>query len=261
MSLLDIINRNISGAVQPAGVTDETARAKRLMQARSGKQVTPDATASSNVAEQVATGETNQALADVADKGTGLALQLGKGLEQAKLREGLETSGIGLARQELAQNFQQRLSTLGQKAKQEAETLDVDKQQAGAEQRAMQRALGNKQYLDQLKREGDQRRLGDELEFKRALAENAFGNNEEMLRQLLGQKEVLAADERTWRELVANIDLATAMDTAKNAMADANTKQMFESGAQVAQGVGDIYSNYKANDKLNGTAPTSGEDK
>lgn len=254
MSLLDIINRNIAGAVQPGGVTDEAARAKRLLQARSGKAVAPNASASSNVAEQVAVGETNQSLSDVASKGTDLSMQLGKGLEQAKIREGLESQGIDLAKQELAQGFQQRLSTLGQKSQQEAQTLDIDKQSAGAEQRAMQRALGNKQYLDQLKRAGDQRRLGSELEFKRSLATNAFGNNEQLLKQLLGNKEALAVDERAWRELVASIDLSTAMQTAQNAMSDARTKQAFESTAQVAQAGIDISSkqNAKSGEPQNG---------
>jgi hypothetical protein len=132
------------------------------------------------------------------------------------------------------QQFGQQESTMMQRAGQATQELDFERQKSQAEQRSHIRAFENKQYLDTLNREGMKRRLDNELQMKRALAQAALGNSEELLRRALNNRELLTLDTNEFKKLLAKIDIDTARELANNAISDAKTQSAYSAAGGLA---------------------------
>lgn len=239
-------------------MTNQTQEAQRLMRARSGKEVGPTQAATSSIAEQAAVADTNQQIADLNLAATGQIQAGNQAVANQQTAAGLAQSGLDIQRAGQGQKFQQATQSALSQAGRQKQALELDKQSAQAEQRGHQRALGNKQYLDTLLREGARSRLDDELAFKRELTRNAIGSNETFLRQMLGNRDLLSIDADQYKKLIASIDISRAMDLAQNAIDDAKSAGRWEAAGGLASAGISAYGDSEKKKDSNKAKPTGG---
>lgn len=240
-NLLDTIRQNSSQlATEQQGVTDETGKLQRLLRAKSGKSVGPSDASPTNLAEQSAVAQTN----------TTMQQQI---LPQAQIQQ----AGIDQASREQSQQLSQQKSEIDQARKfdniqnklktdqllrdleRDRGNLDLAKDRARLEQATAQMRFQNKQYLDQLQREGQRARLNNQLQFNEALAGDAFGANKELLEKQLGNQSVLRADDRAWKKAAAQMDVNMAYDMFRDDMSAAKERNRYAGiGALATAGVG-----------------------
>lgn len=118
-------------------------------------------------------------------------------------------------------------------------------------------ALSNQKYVDELQRVGRLQRLEDEVRFKEEAAQLAFGDDLQRLLQDMGFKAGMLEDERAFQEMLANIDIDTALALGRTEIKQENTKAIAEgvTGA-VSEGI-DYYK--QTNKKSNAKAEESEE--
>lgn len=247
-SLLDIVKQNMQQAANPQQQpVSNTQEAVRLMRAQSGKLVGPTQSAVSSVAEGQQQAQTAGQLQGLQQQAQFGAAQLQQQSDQQKAQEQLARADIGLAQRAQTQAFGQALQSQNQQAGQQAAELDMDKLTAQAQQRAQDRALSNKQYLDTLSREGSRRRLDNELEFKRALQRSALGQKEELVRKMLGNQEMIAMDDREFKRATAAMSNDLARQIADQVMADQAAAGRWEAAGGATSAAIGAYGKYQEN--------------
>ena len=243
-SLADILKQNLATAGQPIGIEDNTEKARQLARAGSGKELRSGG-AVSNIAEQVATDQANQKLADVSQRAAAVSANIEAGQEQLVNQEKLAQTDTDLAKQAQDQQFSQEMQQVARLSDRARQETALSRATAVAEQKAANRALGNKQYLYKLATEAERARLDNGYNFMRKLEANNMGNNEEILRQMLNNKEVLVADSNAFARKVSAIDLDTARQVANNAIQDAKQAGYWSALGGVTTAGIDYYSKTK----------------
>lgn len=228
-SLLDVIRSNQGQAVgQQAPMEDQTQRAAKLLQAKKGKALPTGDLGSSSLGEQQAVVGTQQKLQELAVPAQ--AAQLG--LEQKE-------AGIEQARQQQLGGIEQgrRLNTVQTKIQidnslnelqRQLGSIDQSREEAQKEQIAFMLRMDNKEYIDQLKLEGDRARLDNQLTFKENLAKDVFANNEALLRSDLNNKSILDATQRDFDKAMNNMKVHQAWEIYRNEVAAANDRAKWE---------------------------------
>ena len=224
-TLFDKIQNNLVAKPETPGQQDQTRKAAGLLAARSGKQVAAPAPMS-NLAEQMAGAQTEQAAAEVQQKGQMAAAELGQAQAAVTEAERGERADLALRQQQSQQRASQQKQQILRELGQGRRTLDTEKDRAKLEQLSHTMALSDRKYVDQLQREGQKLRLDNDLAFREALQKSILGSNEELLREGLGNKDILQADDREFREMMSGIDIDFAMKMADNELADAKKAAM-----------------------------------
>jgi hypothetical protein len=81
--------------------------------------------------------------------------------------------------------------------------------------------------------------LDNDLDFREALQKSIFGSNTELLKKGLGNKDIMEASDREFREAMAGIDINAALEMANNEMADASKAAMISGATTLAtSGIG-----------------------
>lgn len=238
-NLLDTIRTN-SQSLPEQGVTDESNKLQTLLRAKSGKAVTGAAPAVSNLGEQQADVQANeqiqnQVMPQAVMQNTQQAIQ-SEGIQQ---QEDQQKASIAQARGlDTVQNrirTQQVLDDLGRNK----ESLDLQKDNASLEQVASSLRLQDKQYLDNLQREGNTRRLNNSLEFNEALTQSIFDDNQDLLEKNLAGQSILNANQRDFSKALAQMGANDAYSMFKTGQQTAQEQQMWQSiGALGTAGVG-----------------------
>lgn len=233
MALIEKIQANLAARPETPGAQDQTRRAAGLLAARSGKQVGAPAPMS-NLAEQMAGAQTEQQAAQVQQQGQVAAAELGQQQTALAEAERGERADIGLRQKQVEQRASQQKQQILRDLGQGRRTLDAERDRAKLEQLSHTMALGDKQYTDRLQLEGKRARLDDELAFREALQKSIFGSNTDLLKQSLGNKDILEADDREFREMMSGIDIDFAMEMANNELADAKKAAMISGATTLA---------------------------
>ncbi len=256
MALIDTIQQNLATAgAQPVQTQDETQKARGLLAAKSGKQVAPGQLApQSAVGEAAANDQTRAAMQPVQQQGQLAAAQIGQQTQQLAGQEQGARADLQLRQQQLQQSNSIRKQQLLQDLGNSRSTLDLDKDRAKLEQLATTMRLSDKKYMDTLESEGQRKRLDNDLSFKDELQNSLLGSNADLLKQQLGNKSVLAVDEREFTKALASIDIGAALQMAANEAKDART-------AATIQGVGGLATGGigAAGTKWNSAPPTEAE--
>lgn len=259
MALIDKIQQNLATATAaPVATTDQTARARSLLAAKSGKNIgVADMAPASAIAEGAANDQTKQKLEELKPAGQMAAAGVGQAVQQLDAQETGARADLALRQQQMQQSNslrkQQLLADLGRARG----SLDLDRDKAKLEQLAFTMRLSDKQYLDKLEAEGAKKRLDSDLGFKEELQKSIFGSNTDLMKESLGNKDVLAADNREFAQALASIDINAALQMASNEAKDAKAASMIGAvGGLANAGVG-YYGSTKNASTTGTTSPSS----
>jgi hypothetical protein len=214
-NLLDTIQQNRAAlSAEKPEPAEETSRIQKLLRAKTGQAVAPSETGISNIAEQVAAGQTQ---AQISQLGQGMAVQQAADtVEQAKLaqQERLQRQEADQARK--FQTVQTRMQTnqILNDLSRERGSLDLDKNKAKLEQVGFLLAFQNKQYTDKLQDIGKRNRLDDQVAFNEALQQQSFGMELDLLKDKLGKNDILQASDREFQTAMSNLSIQEAQAIA-----------------------------------------------
>lgn len=256
-TLLDKIQQNLAASgAQSVGTTDQTGRARTLLAAKSGKQVSTGQLApQSAVGEAAAVDPARQGLTALQPQGQLAAAEVGQQAQQLGAAEEAGRADLALHKQQALQQNTIRKQQLFGEMSREGRKLDLDRDAATLEQMAHTLRLSDKQYMDMLESEGQKRRLDSDLAFKEELQKSILGSNSDLLKQSLGNKSVLAANDREFQQAIASMDINAALQMAANEAHDAQTAAKIGAAGSLAnagvsaygsQQEGKFDDNYKA---------------
>lgn len=259
MALIDKIQQNLATAGSaPMGTTDQTARARTLLAAKSGKSLSSAASApQSAVAESTAVDQSNQAMAPVQQAGQVAAAGLGQQVQQLGAQETGARADLALRQKQMQQSNanrkQQLLSELGRNKA----TLNLDRDRAKLEELAFTMRMNDKKYLDTLELEGTRKRLDNDLNFKEELQKSIMGSNSELLQKSLGNTNIMAANDRDFAKAMAAMDINAALDMANNEAKDSKQAAMISGVGGLATAAVGAYGSYKPTSAAASTAPAN----
>lgn len=261
--LLDTLRNNFSNqlATKPV-VEDETARARRLLAAKSGRAAGGTTPTQSNLGEQAAVGAGQTEIQKLQPAVQMQKAGLAAGAEQAQTAQDQLTRESQQKKQ--AQDLQMHLQTNQILGDLERSGLEVDnaRQRAQLEQVGQSIALGNKQYIQKLQAEGARARLDNQIQFQEMLQKSILGDNLDLLKQKLGQDNLAQATQRDWNQILGGMDLGFALQVAQNAATQANIQAKWEGAGQAVEGGVDMYkarSDYNKENPGTPEAPAAAE--
>lgn len=241
MALIEKIQQSLATTgSEPVGNTDQTGRARQLLAAKSGKQISTSQLApQSAVAEAAAVDQTRQQMAALQPAAQLASAQLGQQAQQVSAAETGARADLALRQQQMQQQNSLKKQQLLSEAAREGRKLDFDRDAAKLEQIAHTMRLSDKQYMDKLEMEGQKRRLDNSLAFKEELQRSIFGSNTDLLKTGLGNKSVLEASDRDFAEMMNQMDITAALEFAENEQKDARQAAIIgAAGSLATAGVG-----------------------
>lgn len=244
-TLYDTIQQNLTQKQPAPGDTDQTAQARKLLAASSGKATGPSAPAS-NVGEQAAVDTTRQNLGQVQQQGQMAAAGIQQAQKQVEAGEQTQRGALSINEQATIQHANQQKTQIMQELSQSGQQLDADRDRAKLEQLTQSMALNDKKYVDTLDLEGSKLRLDSDLAFKTELQKSILGSNTDLLKQSLQADDISQASARDWQKLIASIDINQAITLANNAAKDAATASQIGAAQKIIQTGADVYSRQPA---------------
>lgn len=208
-NLLDTIRNNTATPQQ--GVTDETQKLQTLLRAKSGKQLGAGSVASSNLGEQAAVAQTNQQLQNQVAPQTNIQnQQLAQQQSGIQQQEQLQKAEINQTNR--LDTLQTRLKTdqILKDLERSKGEIDLKRDGARLEQLGSNLRLQNKQYVDNLQREGQLARLNDDAAFRQAALQSTMGQKLEILNKTIDNNTLISANDREFKRKVAQIDVSQA---------------------------------------------------
>lgn len=206
---------NLLEALQPQ-MQDTTSGLATLLRAKSGKAVGGPATALSTQQEQAALAQTAQQMQPVEAAAQTQAMAQEQQAREVEQRAGQQQAEIAQTRAANKMQTQLRTDQLLQELEQGRGRIDLAKYQSNLEQVAFNLRLDNKEYVDNLQREGERARLNDRLQFEKQLALSTLAGNKELLERQLGNKSVLSASDREFSKRMAEMGVQNAWQIINN---------------------------------------------
>jgi hypothetical protein len=235
-SLFDQVKQNLSKLaqpIQPAGqILGQTEAISRVSQAASGKAVPGAGGAGAPARSQQA----ELAVVDQVTRG------------QQELTKANQIQALAFGQQEQAlkdsEEFKNRLMSDEQLAAREKylETqrgiltdyssgqrqLDLTKDKAKLEQLGFSMRLSNDKYLNELENRAKIAGLSNAISFEEELTRSIFADEEELFRNDLDFRAMIAADQRTFQDELAQMDINMALDMAGASNRALSEKQMWD---------------------------------
>lgn len=226
---------NLLEALQASGPAGTTSQLSTLLRAKTGKAVGGPATALSSQQERAAIAQTAQEMQPVQQAATVQQAQ-----QEQQAREVAQRSQIGqaeVAQQRQANKLQNQIRTnqLLQELEQGKGKIDMSRYQASLEQIGQNLRLNNQQYVDNLQREGARSRLNDDLQFKEQLQASIFQDAKSLLEKQLGNKSILAANDREFEIAMERMGYENAVSLLNSQMRAEREAGMYAGIAGVAQ--------------------------
>jgi hypothetical protein len=196
--------------------------------------------------QRIQTAQEQQAIAGIQQKEQAQRQELKFGLQDMEERE---TNAI--------QEMLNKTSAILQDFEQGKARLDNARDKSRMEQALFGMRLANKKYTDQLEIEGRKRRLDNAVQFKEALTEAMFKEEMNLLKDDLSFRRKMAADEREFEKMLAEVDLELAIKLALQEAEAVQIAQMTTGAKAVVSGSIEGYEAYnKAQGTQNGTQST-----
>jgi hypothetical protein len=206
---------NLLEALQPK-MEDTTSQLSTLLRAKSGKALAGPATALSTQQEQAALAQTAQQMQPVQAAAQTQAMAQEQQAREVEQRAGQQQTEIAQAREANKMQTQLRTDQLLQDLEQGRGKIDLGKYQSNLEQIGFNLRLDNKEYVDNLQREGDRARLTNKLQFDEQLARSILSDNKQLLEKQLGNKSILAANDREFARRMADMGIQNAWQMINN---------------------------------------------
>lgn len=206
---------NLLEALQPQ-MQDTTSGLATLLRAKSGKVVSGPSTAISTQQEQGALAQTAQQMQPVQQAEA--IQQAGQQQQAREIEQKTQQQQADIAQQRQANELQTQLRTneLLQELEQGKGRIDVERYKSNLEQIGQNLRLSNREYVDNLQREGARARLNDKIQFEEQLNQSILQDNKELLERQLGNKSILAVNDRQFSIMLEKMGFQTAMDLLNN---------------------------------------------
>lgn len=226
---------NLLEALQTPAEAGTTSQLSTLLRAKTGKAVGGPATALSSQQERAAIAQTAQEMQPLQQAAVTQQAQ-----QEQQAREVAQRTDIGqtdIAQQRQANQLQNKIRTnqLLQELEQGKGKIDMARYQASMEQIGQNLRLSNRQYIDNLQREGARARLNDDLQFKEQLQASVFQDAKSLLEKKLGNKSILAANDREFEIAMARMGYNDAISLLNSQMRAERERGMYTGIAGVAQ--------------------------
>ena len=240
MNLLESLNKTqTQRAAQP--VPGQTANLRQMLAAKSGKAGATSGPAISNVAEQQALADFNQAATTQQKQGQARAEQtaLQKQAQDQQFSQGQQRLGLQETKQ--AQAFEKATDKIANNLERFKDDLSSKEGQQALSETLFARRLADKQYMADLSRAGQERRLNDSNAFALEAGKSAFDNWKEIFANEEQFAKMMDADNAEFQKGLAqmNIDTARAVlaDNIKAANMQAQYGAIGSFGTAVVEGV------------------------
>ena len=241
-SLFQQLQQNLAKMAQPAqapgSVLGQTEAVRAISQAASGKQVpglggagpARSVQGEMQVVDQVRRGQEELAKQNQIQ-------QLAFAQEAKNIQDEEEFKNKLLSEEEL--NARDKYLATQERILSEYTTgqrqLDLNKDKAKLEQLGFSMRLSNDKYLNELQRQATMANLSDALAFEEEMYRTVFADEEELLRDDLDFRALIAADRRTFEDEVSQISLDMALDIARAENKQLAQRQMWEGIGGLAQ--------------------------
>jgi hypothetical protein len=252
MNLLDAIRKNQQTAQSPLGQPGQqlqqggfTQQAQNLLATKAtGKATSSGQVAPMNLGEQVAQQEAQTAQVEQAREA-----KLPDLMQEAEAQQ--TEFGGEQANYEMDEKYSQAQTNLLNQANKlltgyetGQRQLDMTRKRADAEQLGFTLRLSNSKYLDNLNREAKKNRLDNELKFKDSLQRTIFDEELSMFEDNLDFRRMMNADERSFTDLLGNINLDFALDMAKEDTKQANLESAYRGGSDLVSAGTEAYTQW-----------------
>lgn len=201
---------------QQPQMQDTTSGLATLLRAKSGKAVSGPSTALSTQQEQAAAAQTAQAMQPVQEAAQTQQLAQEQQQREVQQRAGQQQAEIAQSREANKMQTQLRTDQLLQELEQGRGRIDLARYQSNLEQVGFNLRLENKEYVDNLQRQGERSRLNNRIQFEQQLALAALAGNKAILEKQLGNKSVLAANDREFARKMAEMGIQNAWQIINN---------------------------------------------
>ena len=213
MALMDDIKKSLtSGFKLPQFGQSEQLRS--MQRATSGKLAADEGPQAISLAEQVAASAAEKQRQEDVLAGEVQAEQLS--MEEKAQQEAARQKGKELdeKRLNMQQEMQNKISNILQDYSQRVGEIDMREDSAKTQYVTALMRLSNEDYIDQLEVEGAQSRLQDQASFDWELTQSIFNDELDLLKNDLEFRSSIAAEDREWREYMAEWTLDQAMELA-----------------------------------------------
>lgn len=214
-TLMDVIrgNNNALAGTQ-AAASDQTTQVQNLLRAKTGKALGDAAGSASNLGEQAAVSDTQAQLQAQAPQ---VAAQ-GQAMDVAARRQQLDTQSqqatIDQARKFDTAENQMKTQQLMSGLARDKDTLDLDKDKSRLEQASFLLSMQDKKYVNDLQDIGKKQRLDDAAQFKAKQEQLAFGSSLDLVKQKLGNADILSASSEDFKKAMSDMSIDQAMQVA-----------------------------------------------
>lgn len=255
MALMDDIKKSLqSGFKLPQ--FGQSQRLEELQRASTGRLARDTGPKTTYLAEQVAaTAAEQQRKEDVlAGQVAAEELTMAEKEQQEQFRQQnkLLDERVLNARQDM----QNKVSNILQEYSQRTGEIQMREDSAKTQFALGMMRLSNDDYLDRLETEGAAARLNDSAAFEWELTQSIFKDELDLLRNDLAFQASMNADERAFKEYLAEMDWETAIQLAEAELESEQTLQRYEAIGDVVSGVTRVGTRM-ATSSLDGTTETT----
>lgn len=225
----------------------ETQAAQQLARATTGKQVTGGATPRiQNQAEQAGMQMEDAQRAQLQFQAGAQARDLER--EGQEQQEQFETEQEKLQLQKIGtqQKYQQELGQVLDQWQQEKQVGQFRRQQARTEHAGFLMRLSSEKYENRLQIEGARARLNQEMAFREEMQRTIFRDEIDLLEDDLDFRALLNADERQFKEFLAQMDLDYSIKIAEQKRIVQNIQAKGQATDALMKAGGDVYDKYES---------------
>lgn len=235
MALMDDIKKSLQSGFQLPQF-GQSERIREMQRATSGKLAGETGPSATSLAEQVAASAAEQQRQEDMLQGKLQAEQLT--MEQQQQEEEARQKSVQLDEQLInaRQDMQNKAQNILQDYTQRAGEIDMREDSARTQYALALMRLSNDDYLDQLEIEGARSRLQDEANFEWTLTQSIFTAEIDLLKNDLEFRSAIAAEDRAFKEYMAEWTLEQAMELALTDIDAAQRMAQLEAYGQLTTG-------------------------
>jgi hypothetical protein len=231
----------------PAVSTDQTSLISSLTAAKTGKAL-PESSAPrmSSLGEEQAQAQTATALGSLQQAGQAQALQVQQAEEKVDQAARIEGRQLDERELDLADELNRRTDGILADYERNGQKLDLTRNKARAEQLGFNLRLSNSRYMDDLRDAGRRSRLDNAIAFKDELTRAVFADEQELFVNDLSFRHLMRADDRTFADQMAQMDIDYALQIAETENKQANMQMMWSGIGGLTQAGIQGYGAYKS---------------
>lgn len=192
--------------------------------------------------QQASTALAGQAARQRAESSAAEESQLQKIKADKELKLNSISQGYQSALQKMASDRGIMIDSLFADVAQENAVLSARRDASQLEQKAALLALSDRQYIDELNRIGEERKLNDEIEFDKATKELVFGQELNKKLNDINFQIKMDSRDRDTLDQISRLSNYEIIDLANSAARQAMMKAQFEAGSEIAKAGAAAYS-------------------